>query len=77
MPVYKKPLRRSSRAKRSGANTAPGNFDAAANPIIARHFFGIEPPHPVGQIAAEMSADLRFKRGYFNQIDAYREWQRR
>ena len=71
------PARRSRRSKRSGANTAPVDFDPATHPIISKHWFGIEPPHPVGQIAAEMSADLRFKRGYFNQIDAYREWQRR
>lgn len=56
------PARRSSRAKRSGANTAPVNFDPATHPILSRHWFGIEPLHPIGQIAAEIVADLRFRR---------------
>ena len=43
----------------SGANTAPVNFDPVAHPILATHFFGIEPPRPVGPIAAEVAADLR------------------
>ena len=71
------PARRSRRWKRLSANAAPVDFDPTTHPIIAVHFFGVELPHPVGQIAAEMLADLRIKRGYFNQIDAYREWQRR
>ena len=40
----------------------PTDFDPAAHPIIARHFFGIEPLHSIGQNAAEVMADLRFRR---------------
>ena len=37
------PARRSSRAKRSGANSAPVTFDSATHPIISLHWFGVEP----------------------------------
>ncbi len=30
-------------------NTVPINFDAATNPILSEHWFGIEPVHPVYQ----------------------------
>ncbi len=53
---------RPSSAKRRGANTAPVNFDPATHPIIARHWFGVEPLRPIGQIAAEAVADLRRRR---------------
>ncbi len=54
--------RPASRAKRNGASTAPADFDANACPILATHFFGLEPPRPVGPIAAEVVADLRRRR---------------
>ena len=38
------------------------NFNLAACPIIVRHWLGVEPLHPVGQIAAEVVADLTFRR---------------
>ncbi len=38
------------------------DFDPATYPIIALHFFGVEPLRPVGQIAAEVVADLQFRR---------------
>ena len=44
--------------KNQQASPSP-DFDAAACPIIARHFFGVE---PIGQVAAEIVADLRFQR---------------
>ncbi len=40
----------------------PAGFDPAAHPIIARHFFGVEPFRPSGEAAAEIVADLRFRR---------------
>ncbi len=39
----------------------PAGFDPAAHPIIARHFFGVE-PFPIDRIAAEVVADLQFRR---------------
>ena len=71
------PARRSRRSKRSGANTAPVDFDAADHPILAAHWFDIEPPTP--RPANEPDGFVLFdsKRDYLNQIDAYREWQRR
>ncbi len=38
------------------------DFDPATHPIIARHFFGIEPPCLNTLVPAEMVADLRFRR---------------
>ena len=60
MDMYTVPPRRSSRTKCSGANTAPANFDPATHPILFRHWFGVEPLRPIGQIAAEVVADMRF-----------------
>ncbi len=37
-------------------------FNPAAHPIIARHFFGVEPSRPIGEVAAEVVADLRRRR---------------
>lgn len=56
------PTRRSSRAKRRRANTAPVSFDPATHPIIGLHWFGITLLHPIGPIAAGLVADLRFRR---------------
>ena len=39
----------------------PTGFDPAAHPILSQHWSGI-PPRGVGQIAAEIVADLRFRR---------------
>ena len=36
----------------------PAGFDPTAHPIIARHVFGVE-PFPIGQIAAEVVAELQ------------------
>ena len=62
MDFYNVTSRHSRRSKRRGANAAPDDFDADACPILAIHFFGLEPPRPVGPIAAEAAADLRFRR---------------
>ncbi len=37
-------------------------FNPAAHPIIARHLFGVEPFRPIGEVAAEVVADLRRRR---------------
>ena len=42
--------------------TLPVGFDPAAYPIIARHFFGIEPFRSIGEVAAQVVADLRRQR---------------
>ena len=36
----------------------PADFDPATCPILARHFFGIEPLHPIGQIMTRAIADV-------------------
>ncbi len=43
-------------------SSLPVDFDHAAHPIIARHFFGVEPFRPIGEVAAEVVADLQFRR---------------
>ncbi len=35
----------------------PADFDLATHPIIARHWFGIEPPHSIGPVAAEIAVE--------------------
>ncbi len=45
----------------AATDSAPGNFDAATYPIIGEHFFGIEPFRPIGSVAAEIVADLKFR----------------
>ena len=37
----------------------PAGFDADACPIIARHYFGVEPFRPIGEVAAEVILNLR------------------
>ncbi len=37
-------------------------FNPAAHPIIARHFFGVEPFRQIGEVAAEVVSDLRRRR---------------
>ncbi len=56
--------RRTSRAKSREGNTAPVNFDSNAFPIIAVHFFGVEPLRPTGQVAVEAPASLRRHRQF-------------
>ena len=66
MSTYTTSPCRSSRVKPHKSDgppdSAPADFDATANPIIGRHFFGVGPLRPVGRIAAEVMADLRFRR---------------
>ncbi len=51
-----------SRATCNGADEVPIDFDPADHPIIARHVFGVSPFRPIGVVAAEVVADLRFRR---------------
>lgn len=51
------------------ARTEPGvgvevhrDFDPAAFPIISRHFFGIEPFRPIGELTADIVANVRSRR---------------
>lgn len=40
----------------------PHGLDPAARPIIARHFFGVEPFRPIGEIANNVVADVKRQR---------------
>jgi len=40
----------------------PADFDTNQLPIIARHWFGIEPFRTVGELAAEIVCDIKFRR---------------
>ena len=40
------------------AHSSPADFDPAACPILARHFFGVGPLRPIGQILPAVLADL-------------------
>ena len=46
----------------SAADLIPADLDPATHPIVAQHFFGIEPLRPIGPIAADVVADLRRRR---------------
>ena len=46
----------------SAAESVPADLDPGTHPIISRHYFGVEPPRSIGPIAAEVVADLRFRR---------------
>ena len=54
----------------SAAEPTPAEFDPAAYPIIAQHWFGIEPPCAIGSIAAEVVANPHFRRQveYLHQL---------
>ena len=46
----------------AGARAAlPLNFSPIDYPILCRHWFNVEPFRPVGELAAEVVADLRFR----------------
>ena len=54
---------RTKRRQLTGAlDSAPADFEPAAHPIIARHFFGIEPIRPIDQVAGEVVADFKRQR---------------
>ena len=66
MPLYTPTTRTASRVKYPRSNdaldSAPADFDAAAHPIIAHHFFGVEPLRQIGDIADNVVADLKRQR---------------
>ena len=43
------------------AELAPADLDPGTHPIVCQHWFGIEPLRPIGPIAAEVVADMRFR----------------
>ena len=53
---------RAARRVKTALDSVPTYFDADAHPIIAKHWFGVEPFRPIGAVAAETVADLRFRR---------------
>ena len=66
MKIYAPTARAARRVECPQSNgapdSAPADFDATANPIIAVHIFGIESLRPIGQITAEVVADQKFRR---------------
>ena len=66
MSTYTTSPYRSSRFKPHKSDgppdSAPADFDATANPIIGRHFFGVEPFRQIGDVAAVVVADLKRQR---------------
>ena len=64
MSIYASTPRRSSRTDRpfNPGRRHRADFDATACPIIARHWFGVEPLRPIGEIAAGIAADLKRQR---------------
>lgn len=44
------------------ANELQVGFNPAAHPIIARHFFGVEPFRPIDSAGDDVIGDLRFQR---------------
>ena len=43
-------------------DSAPVDFDPAAHPIIARHFFGVEAFRQFGYFAGDIGTDLKRQR---------------
>ena len=51
----------SERNTQPPADPIPDGLDPERYPILARHWFGIEPFRQVGTVAAEIVADLSFR----------------
>ena len=49
---------------RPGQGQQPTNFNPATHPILSRHFFGVEPLHPINTIAATAPASLQRHRQF-------------
>ena len=56
------PSTRTASCSRSAPDWVPTDFDATTNPIIARHWFGVEPFRPIGHVVAYVISDLRRRR---------------
>ena len=61
MALYEESAHAASRTDDTRPIKAVG-IDPRQHPIIAQHFFGIEPFRPIGKVAAEVVADLKFRR---------------
>ncbi len=48
-------------SRERAAESVPADLDPGTHPIIALHWFGMEPLHPIGPIAADVVADLQFR----------------
>ncbi len=61
MKIYAPTARAARRVERprsdAAPDSAPANFDLATCPIIARHFFGVEPLRRIGDVAGVVVAD--------------------
>ena len=73
MTLYQTAPRRSSCVELQRSNGAlepiPVDFDAEACPIIARHWFGIPPLCPTGEVAAEVISGLKPRRiEHYNRL---------
>ena len=67
MKIYASTERRASRScdpqRLSAAlDSAPADFDATANPILAEHFFGIRSFRQINDVAAVVVAGLKRER---------------
>ena len=51
-------------ARSHSSDCPPADFDPAEYPIIARHWYGIAPLHPIGKVAAQFVADRRRQRQF-------------
>ncbi len=66
MDIYASTARVASRVKYPRPNgapdSAPADFDATANPIISRHWFGADPLRPAGHVVLGGVAALKRQR---------------
>ena len=60
MTIYTSTARAASRVE--NAVQLPPDFDPATNPILATHWYGVEPLRLSGEVTAEMLANLRRQR---------------
>ena len=59
-------LRDNPKAPKKQVSSTPPDFDPAACPILAEHFFGTEGAPPVGKTTAEVATGLRRQRQIAN-----------
>ncbi len=50
---------RAARCAESARNSVSTDFDAATHPIIARHWFGVEPSRPIGRTVTAVTTFRR------------------
>ena len=59
MPLYTPVARVASSAAPDPLDKLPSDFDAGANPILAKHYFGISPFRSIGEVTAEVVSGLK------------------